>query len=84
MPWYLVWVLPLAALGRSAALRRVTLVFTVFLVLTFSPETGVFIDGHGLDPMSTSAGRAAMADSAEAPEVGVPHCRSSGRRVSGL
>lgn len=61
MPWYLVWVLPLAALGRSAALRRVTLVFTVFLVLTFSPETGVFIDGHGLDPMATSAGRAAMA-----------------------
>jgi hypothetical protein len=43
------------------ALRRATLAFTVFLVLTFMPQTGVFIDRHGLNPMSTSAGRAAMA-----------------------
>jgi glycosyl transferase family 87 len=60
MPWYLVWVLPLAALGRSAALRRTTLAFTVFLVLTFIPETYAFLDSHGLNPMSTAAGQAAM------------------------
>jgi alpha-1,6-mannosyltransferase len=60
MPWYLVWVLPLAALGRSAALRRATLGFTVFLVLTFIPQTHVFVDSHGLNPMSTAAGQAAM------------------------
>jgi hypothetical protein len=61
MPWYLVWVLPLAALGQSRALRSVTLAFTVFLVVTFSPETGVLINRYGLNPMSTSAGQAAMA-----------------------
>jgi alpha-1,6-mannosyltransferase len=60
MPWYLVWVLPLAALGRSPALRRATLAFTVFLVLTFIPETYVFVDHHGLNPMATATGRAAM------------------------
>ena len=61
MPWYLVWVLPLAALGTSVRLRRATLAFTVFLVITFMPQTGVFIDAHGLNPMSTSAGQAALA-----------------------
>ncbi len=38
-----------------------TLAFTVFLVLTFMPETGAFVDSHGLNPMSTSVGQAAMA-----------------------
>ncbi len=61
MPWYLVWVLPLAALGSSVRLRRAALAFTVFLVLTFMPETGVFINSHGLNPMSTSVGQAALA-----------------------
>jgi len=60
MPWYLVWVLPLAALGRSAALRRATLAFTVFLVLTFIPETSVLIGRYGLNPMSTATGQAAL------------------------
>ncbi len=60
MPWYLVWVLPLAALGASVRLRRATLAFTVFLVLTFMPETSVFVDAHGLNPMSTSVGQAAL------------------------
>ncbi len=62
MPWYLVWVLPLAALGSSVRLRRATLAFTVFLVLTFMPETGVFVNAHGLNPMSTSVGQAALAN----------------------
>ena len=61
MPWYLVWVLPLAALGSSIRLRRAALAFTVFLVLTFLPETGVFVNAHGLNPMSTSVGQAAAA-----------------------
>ena len=33
MPWYVVWLLPLAALGESAALRRSTLALTAFLVV---------------------------------------------------
>ncbi len=60
MPWYLIWVLPLAALGSSVRLRRASLAFTVFLVLTFLPETGVFVTSHGLNPMSTTAGQAAV------------------------
>jgi hypothetical protein len=61
MPWYLIWVLPLAALGRSVALRRATLAFTLFLALTFIPETSVYVNSHGLNPMSTARGRAAAA-----------------------
>ena len=61
MPWYLVWVLPLAALSTSVRLRRASLAFTVFLVLTFLPYTGVFVTAHGLNPMSTAAGQAASA-----------------------
>ena len=32
MPWYVIWVLPLAALGTSLRLRRAALALTVFLV----------------------------------------------------
>jgi Glycosyltransferase family 87 len=61
MPWYLVWVLPLAALGSSVRLRRVTLAFTVFLVLTFIPETGTLLSSQGINPMATPTGQAAVA-----------------------
>ena len=61
MPWYVVWVLPLAALSSSRALRRVTLGVTVFLVVTFAPETGQFLSAHGINPMDTPAGQAAYA-----------------------
>jgi hypothetical protein len=60
MPWYIVWALPLAALGTSARLRRVALAFSVFLVLTFTPETGVIVGKLGINPMGTALGRAAM------------------------
>jgi hypothetical protein len=33
MPWYLVWLLPLAALGRSVALRRATIATMAFLIV---------------------------------------------------
>jgi hypothetical protein len=58
MPWYLIWLAPLAALGASRALRRATLALTAFLVLTFIPATGIYLSNHGLDPMATSAGHA--------------------------
>ncbi len=34
MPWYLVWLLPLAALGRSARLRGATLALMGFMVMS--------------------------------------------------
>jgi Glycosyltransferase family 87 len=37
MPWYVIWMLPLAALASSVRLRRAAGVLTVFVVLTFMP-----------------------------------------------
>lgn len=40
MPWYVLWVLPFAALGRSRTLRRAAVVLSAFLLLTLMPITG--------------------------------------------
>ncbi len=61
MPWYVIWVAPLAALGRSWRLRRAVLVFTVFLVITGVPETPRFLQQHGISLLGGSAGRASRA-----------------------
>jgi hypothetical protein len=61
MPWYVVWVLPLAALGSSVRLRRSALVVTLFLVLSFIPATGILLGQLHINPMSTSVGRTASA-----------------------
>jgi Glycosyltransferase family 87 len=60
MPWYVIWVLPLAALGTSVWLRRVALVMTVFLVLVFVPSSGKFWSLIHFDPLSGSAGQASQ------------------------
>ncbi|MDQ6806773.1 MAG: DUF2029 domain-containing protein, partial [Actinomycetota bacterium] len=61
-PWYIVWVLPLAALGSSIGLRRAALASTVFLVLSFVPATETMLTQAGLNPMNTPIGRAVNAD----------------------
>jgi hypothetical protein len=61
MPWYVIWVLPLAVLGTSLRLRRTALVLTAYLLLTFIPASGILLFSHGLDPMNTSVGRASSA-----------------------
>ncbi len=58
VPWYIVWLLPLAALGNSVALRRVVAVLTVFLILTFFPATPLYTAAHGINPLATPAGAA--------------------------
>jgi Glycosyltransferase family 87 len=60
MPWYVIWVLPLAALGSSERLRRAVLVMTVFLVLTFLPSSGKLWGLLHLNPLSGSAGQASQ------------------------
>jgi hypothetical protein len=60
MPWYVIWVLPLAALGSSVRLRRTALAMTVFLVLVFLPASGKFFSLIHFNPMSGSAGQASM------------------------
>jgi hypothetical protein len=58
VPWYVIWVLPLAALGTSVPLRRAAVAFTAYLVFAFIPETGFFLADHGINPMGGSAGQA--------------------------
>ena len=60
-PWYLIWLLPLAAIAASARLRAVTLVLTAFLVLSTIPVTGQILAANGLNPMNSPVGRAASA-----------------------
>jgi hypothetical protein len=58
MPWYVLWVLPFAAIGRSRALRRATVVLTAFLMLTLVPATGyVLTHGCHCNPGDTKTGK---------------------------
>ena len=61
MPWYVIWLLPLAALGSSERLRRVALGLTVFLVLVFLPSSGKFCNLVNFNPLNGSAGQASSA-----------------------
>lgn len=61
MPWYVIWVLPLAALGRSARLRAAALALTVFLIATFAPELSLYMREHHINPLRSPAGRASLA-----------------------
>ncbi len=61
MPWYVSWVLPLAGLGTSRRLRRVSVAMSVYLVLTFMPLTGAFIIyPHAWSPLNTKVGHASL------------------------
>jgi len=58
VPWYVVWLLPLAALSRSVRLRQVSVALTVFLVVTFMPATGLYLADHGINLLGSSVGQA--------------------------
>jgi Glycosyltransferase family 87 len=58
VPWYVVWLLPLAALGTSLRLRRAALVLTGYLVIAFAPMTGLILASKGVDLMSSPVGHA--------------------------
>jgi hypothetical protein len=57
LPWYVLWVLPLAALSASRRLRVVALVLGAYLVITWSPASGLVWSGIGFHPEKTSLGR---------------------------
>lgn len=61
MPWYVIWLAPLAALGTSVRLRRATIALTVFLVVTFLPATWIYLADHGINPLNTPSGRTSAA-----------------------
>jgi alpha-1,6-mannosyltransferase len=58
MPWYVIWLSPLAALSLSPWLRRAALALTVFLVVSFVPATQITMQAEGLNPLGTPAGHA--------------------------
>ena len=58
MPWYVVWLLPFAALVVGPRLRTIALVLTVYLIVAFMPWTNYFMTDHNINLLNTSAGRA--------------------------
>ena len=58
MPWYVVWLLPVAALGTSVRLRQVTAALTVYLLLVFLPAVNTYTNDHNINLLKTPAGRA--------------------------
>ncbi|MGH2854123.1 MAG: hypothetical protein ACRDLF_08020 [Solirubrobacteraceae bacterium] len=57
LPWYVLWVLPMAALSRSRALRRTALALGVYLILTWMPLATAMDNAIGIRPTKTSLGQ---------------------------
>jgi hypothetical protein len=60
VPWYVIWVLPLAAIGMSLRLRRLALLLTLYLVIGFAPATGTLLGKLGINLMNNPAGQASL------------------------
>jgi hypothetical protein len=57
LPWYVLWVLPLAALSGSRRLRTTALVLGVYLIIAWAPASGILWNKIGFHPEKTSLGR---------------------------
>jgi hypothetical protein len=57
LPWYVVWVLPFAALSSSSRLRTVSLVFGAYLILIWVPVSSNIFSAIGFNPSKTSLGK---------------------------
>jgi hypothetical protein len=57
LPWYVLWVLPLAAIGSSERLRRTALVLGVYLFVAWAPASGLVWNAIGFHPERTPLGR---------------------------
>jgi hypothetical protein len=57
LPWYVLWVLPLAALSGSRRLRRASVLVGVYLILAWAPASGQLWNAIGFHPEKTSLGR---------------------------
>jgi alpha-1,6-mannosyltransferase len=57
LPWYVLWILPLAALSRSRRLRTVALVLGAYLIVTWAPASAVLWDALDFHPEKTPLGR---------------------------
>jgi hypothetical protein len=57
LPWYVLWLLPLAALSGSPRLRTTALVLGVYLIIAWAPASGILWNKIGFHPEKTSLGR---------------------------
>jgi hypothetical protein len=57
LPWYVLWVLPLAALSGSRRLRTTALVLGVYFIIAWAPASGLLWNRIGFHPEKTSLGR---------------------------
>jgi hypothetical protein len=60
MPWYVVWLLPLAAVSTNVNLRRVAIGLTCFLVAAFLPVTWPALKAVEINPVGSPVGVAAF------------------------
>ena len=56
LPWYVLWVLPLAALSRSSRLRAAALVLGAYLIIAWAPASGQLWSAIGFHPEKTTLG----------------------------
>jgi hypothetical protein len=57
LPWYVLWVLPLAALSPSRRLRTTALVLGAYLILAWAPASAKLWNVIGFYPEKTALGR---------------------------
>jgi hypothetical protein len=57
LPWYVLWILPLAALSSSRRLRTTALLLGVYFIIAWAPVTGYAFNAIGFHPEKTSLGR---------------------------
>jgi hypothetical protein len=57
LPWYVLWVLPLAALSHSRRLRTTALVLGAYFIVAWAPASGLLWNAIGFHPEKTSLGR---------------------------
>jgi hypothetical protein len=57
LPWYVLWVLPLAALSSSRRLKTTALVLGVYLIVAWAPASGMLWRAIHFYPEQTSLGR---------------------------
>ncbi|MGA7705084.1 MAG: hypothetical protein WB998_09345 [Solirubrobacteraceae bacterium] len=57
LPWYVLWVLPLAALSTSTRLRTAALLLGVYFIVAWAPVTGYAFNAIGFHPEKTALGR---------------------------
>lgn len=58
VPWYVLWILPFAALSGSRRLRAIVLVLSAYFLLSFMPAEPGLANRVGFHPQSTAIGRA--------------------------